>query len=205
MDKPKKATKGQIGRIVAMLTSGHISFDEAQEIIERKQKIVERKEKAMLRSRPPVPMLEIITVPDLHAAGLAALLNKESRPVFFHDQFAVWDFIQGERGKSYEVMTWSPKQATSTEETRRYFRTRGFNGIVPAFFEWLIRHKPQGYYVTIPSEDISLWHSQDAKHSCVPSYRSQGILNQLVLDDIDTEWSDQFVFVAFREIVSASV
>lgn len=35
MDKPKKATKGQIGRIVAMLTSGHIPFEEAQGIIER--------------------------------------------------------------------------------------------------------------------------------------------------------------------------
>ncbi len=38
MDKAKKATKGQIGRIVAMLTSGHIPFDEAQEIIERHAK-----------------------------------------------------------------------------------------------------------------------------------------------------------------------
>jgi hypothetical protein len=50
MEKQKKATRGQIGRIMAMLTIGQISFSEAQAIIERNStRLSERPKQIQLR------------------------------------------------------------------------------------------------------------------------------------------------------------
>jgi len=142
---------------------------------------------------------EIIQVPDLPAADLIKLAEKRIDLTYLNPDLASWDFMQNERGKKYEVMTWAPGRDVSSADVRDYFNERRFSGNTAAFISWLMEKQPYGYHASIP-EDEQLWCDPESGGLCAPYFYRDGARRRLDLHGVRDDWRGRWVFVAFREI-----
>jgi len=154
----------------------------------------------------------IIVVPDLAPADLVFRASCEIDATHLSDEIAVWDFYryrveEGQpvrlidvRGKRYEVLTWMPGEYKTTEQVREHFRTLDADGNTGAFLAWAMETKPQGYHISIPSDDALLWRDPESGYLSALSFNHDDDGRRLRLISVQLEWGGGRVFVAFREI-----
>lgn len=141
---------------------------------------------------------ETITVPDLPAEALLAVVKEQASLTFLHPDYQIYAFIQDERGKTFEVATWEPGQSVSSETVREHFRTLGFTGNAAAFISWVAKNHPErGWYLTIP-EDECCFSKKNGLF--FPAFGRGGLNCDLNLFSPEYGWHDGYCFVAFREI-----
>lgn len=105
---------------------------------------------------------DLVTVPNLSAAELVVEAVRKLSIYVLSPDYASWDFIRDERGRTYEAITWSPNSVRSMEEyvtmheAREHFRRLGADGNTPAFIAWIMKNDPMGYWRSVPSEDDRL-------------------------------------------------
>lgn len=148
--------------------------------------------------KPKESGLNRITVPNLSAAALIAQADERLGLERLESGYLEHDFVRDEGGKTYAVMVWKPEACISTEEVRKHFSDLGFDGNSAAFVAWVTKHKLEGYYASIPSDDSRLFLREGRLY--VPLfYRDEHGL-RLDLDVVTTKWVEGLSFVAFREV-----
>ncbi len=152
---------------------------------------------------------DTIFVPDIDAAALVAFARCKMTYIEWYDR---WNFFIGldkkpisGRGKTFETLIWRPNRNISSEEVRKYFAARGFDGHTAAFIAWAACHNPEGIYVTIPEENAC---RRDVSGNLrVPVFSSndrQRVLSKDLLNGGyilgNPDWLPQYCFVGFREL-----
>ncbi len=140
--------------------------------------------------------IDLITVSEFSADELIKKL-----PVHVDRNFAKYDFLRDECGKTYEFQVWKPDHDVVPATMVREHFTDGFHGNTPAFLAWIIKYKPNGDYVSIPPDE-RLFRRDDG-HLCPPKLSLFGIHGTLKLDqDVWIRSRGEWSFVAFREFKS---
>ena len=143
----------------------------------------------------------IVTVPDLSAAKLFALVRKRAGLTNHAPALASWDFMRDERGKRFEVMVWGRLGGccTSTGMVREYSNEVGFHGNVAAFIAWCMEPPPIGGYVSIPDEDTLLFRDKH-RHFFAPCLDRDSTDRGIGLVGTRGTLEGNQNFVAFREV-----
>ena len=150
-----------------------------------------------LAGQVAVPGAETVTVPDLPASALVAVVNEVVGLTYLNPDYAKYAFLQGERGKTYEVLTWKPGRGVSSDAVREHFNALGFHGNTAAFLEWNRKDHGDGWFASIP-EDDRCFRGAD-RSLFAPLFLRGGACRGLRLGGLDGGWSGAGVFVAFRE------
>ena len=147
-------------------------------------------------------VLETITVPDLSGPELIAAAEKALVLTYLDADYAKYEFLRDERGKTYEVMVWKPgREVVPGKEVRAYFKERGFHGNAAAFIAWATKHNPNGYHATI-LEDDRLFRGAGGGLFAPDFVRDDGRRKLSLYYGVRNRWLDGWAFVAFREIHS---
>ena len=182
----ENATFEQYLEIGQMIKRGEIEKGLAQAVIEGRVTICS----------------SIIKVPNLSASELLAYARKEIGHLEIDQTFAKWDFIRGERGKTYEVLTHYFVRGVADGEVLAYFKERGFVGNTAAFVAWVTKHKPRGWHMTVPEMGDRLRRGSEFEPE-VPSFNYLDGGYSLFLNLVE-DTGDRDMFVAFREIQQAA-
>jgi len=143
------------------------------------------------------PGAETVTVPDLPAEALVAVVKEAVGLTYLNPDYAKYAFLRDERGKTYEVLTWKPGRGVSSDAVCEHFNALGFHGNTAAFLEWNRKDHGDGWFVSIPEDDRCF---RDADRDLyAPDFRRNGAYRGLSLDALAGDWSGGNVFVAFRE------
>lgn len=143
----------------------------------------------------------LVTVPDLTPANLVAQVHDTLTLTDFNESYASWDFIRDERGKTYEVLVWKPGRVVTSDEVRKHFAALGADGNTAAFLVWIVKNDPKGWFVSIPSQDARLF--QQAADFAAPGYYRGAGDRMLGFKFVDTEFHEDYCFIAFREVKPA--
>ncbi|MBI4139054.1 hypothetical protein HY479_02790 [Candidatus Uhrbacteria bacterium] len=147
---------------------------------------------------------ETVTVPDLPAAELIALAKAEFKKAgipftHFDEDLAAWDFLEGERGKTFEVLVHNFGRVWETEEGRSYQKGNRFDGNVAAFIAWVTRKKPNGWFISIPNDDSRLWRNPGRDgYLCAPDFGRDDANREFRLLNVRSGGSGSLV--AFRAV-----
>jgi hypothetical protein len=154
-------------------------------------------------------MTHIITVPDLAAVELTALMLQERGFTDCHPDLLCWDYYRGldgseiaGRGRTYEASIWIPRlkieEDISSEKERGHFQNMNAFGHVGAFIQCLRVIPFMGFFATIPP-DNECWCGLPNCLSAVvadigPGSRS---LNRRF---VSIPWNHLWAFIGFRLI-----
>lgn len=163
---------------------------------------------AKIHEKPPPRPDVIVTVPDLSLSEFIALMRTAfqgaDKPFTeFSPELAEWDFLLGERGKTYQVVTYRFSDDWNIDGARMWQQSEGLDGNVAAFFVWLVSRKPMFEYATIPNEDSRLWCHPETGALFAPVYSRDDDLGgrrDLELKEVRRGWRRFCELVAFREI-----
>jgi hypothetical protein len=145
-----------------------------------------------------------ITVPNLSAAELVTQAKNKLKLTYLDETgYAGYDFVTDEGGKTYEVLVWKPGRYVETKEVRKHFEELGAGGNTAAFVTWVTEHNPEGYYVSIPSDDSRLFRGPESGDLDAPRFCRGGSGRSLSLDVVHDGWDGHWSFVAFREVTGA--
>ena len=161
--------------------------------------LLEEKEVIVVDETSVIAPDNIVVVPNLSAAGLVARAKQDLALTYLDDDFAKWNFVNGEEGKRYERLIWTPGRVVQSADIRTYFRERGFNGNTAAFVAWAASKNPEGYFVSIPDEDDRLWPDPESGRLYAPRFIRIATHRKLRLFDVGG-WHGPWSFVAFREV-----
>src|SRR3989339_380556 len=131
----------------------------------------------------PVANLVTVVVQSIPAPQLVEWVKGKLTLTYLNLNFATWDFLRGEGGKRFEVLTWAPGRWVSSDEVRTYFRGKGSVGNTAAFLSWIGETNPEGYWVSIP-EDEHLWRHPRSGSLCAPNFLRDGSRRRLSLSDV---------------------
>lgn len=199
----------RLGELARRVDKGAVNFDATMDGL---QLLIDGKALVSPTVARVAPV-NIILVPDFSPAQLIEDANRVVGFAYVTPNLAGWDFYQlcdekGEvvgrldvQGRTFEVLTWAPGEYVTTQQVRDHFKELDADGNTGAFIEW-VKNKPKGWHISIPSSDEALWRDPESGHLYASFfYRSVGSC-ELRLYDVDGEWSDDAVFVAFRALTS---
>jgi hypothetical protein len=144
------------------------------------------------------PGAETVTVTADTASALVHAVNEAVDLTHLNPDYAKYAFLQGECGKTYEVLTWKPGKSVSSDAEREHFSTLGFRGNTAAFLEWNRKDHGDGWFVSIPEDDRCF----RATYLYAPYFRRHGAIRGLHLRVLAGDWGSVYVFVAFREVLA---
>jgi hypothetical protein len=150
-----------------------------------------------LAGQVAVPGAETVTVPDLPASALLAVVNEAIGLTYLNPDYAKYAFLRDERGKTYEVLTWAPGHGVSLDAVREHFSALGFCGNTAAFLEWNRKDHGDDWFVSIPEDDRCFRDA--ARNLYAPYFSRDGASRRLDLCRFAGDWYGDCVFVAFRE------
>ncbi|HLD17812.1 MAG TPA: hypothetical protein VJB99_01915 [Patescibacteria group bacterium] len=152
---------------------------------------------------------EIVIVPDLSGPEIVNWVDERlgltKTREHIQSSLIAWNFLQGERGKKFEVQIWYPGWPVPSDEVRAHFRKNGgFVGNTAAFLAWIGEHDPDGYWTSIP-EDERLRRDPESGVLFAPDFfktkKGRGIGLISIEGNVDDHcWDARWWFVAFREI-----
>lgn len=148
---------------------------------------------------------ETVTVPDLPAAELIALVQRSFKEAgipftYFNPDLEAWDFLLDERGKTFQVLMYNFGRNWETHEARAWQKSVGADGNVAAFIAWVIAKKPMGWFVSIPNDDARLWRHPVRGFLCAPRFYRDDDYRDFHLRDVQGQWGGGSSAVAFRAI-----
>ncbi len=152
-------------------------------------------------------MMRIITVPDLPAADLTALMLKERGFTHCDPDLRHYDYYRGldgleitGRGRRYEVMIWNPgktvEEKVSPEEVRGHFQGLGAFGHSGALIQWPRVISVYGFFATVPPENACHRGPTGVLSALTVDIGPGG--SKLSLQPVNNGWSHIWGFVGFR-------
>lgn len=151
---------------------------------------------------------DLVTVPNLSAPDLLALVRDRVAPKSVDFAFTRWDFNTDRHGQAlngpgqiFEVLVWTPQAQRSAvitaEAARSELAAQGFVGHVGAFLAWhLSLGDRQGQFACIPDAD-NCYFDPRGKPWVPYSYTAPGNVSFHVSPVTET-WDHPFAFVGFR-------
>lgn len=151
------------------------------------------------------PETETVTVPDLPAAELIALVRRSFEEagiplIYFNPDLQAWDLLLDERGKTFQVLRRKFGRGWDAREARAWQKSVGADGNVASFIAWVIVKKPTGWFVSIPNDDSRLWRRSVSSDLFVPRFYRHGAHRRFDLSGVQGKWSGYGSVVAFRTI-----
>lgn len=150
---------------------------------------------------------ETITVPDLPAAELIALVERSFQEAripldYVNPELATWDFLLNERSKTFQVFMRTFDRQWTAEDARMWQQSLGADGNVAAYLTWVMTKKPTGISVSIPNDDARLYNLLNRSKStpCVLGFEHVSGDRILGFDSFECRWSSRSYLVAFRII-----
>ncbi|MEI7512851.1 MAG: hypothetical protein WCK01_05345 [Candidatus Uhrbacteria bacterium] len=142
-----------------------------------------------------------VTVPDLPADRMIKLIDKLFEPSYLDPDFVGWDFMRGERGKTFDVKVWTPdNDLASANEVRSHFKKRNnFRGNTAALLAWFAKCDHDGRYATVP-ENKHLYML--GRSGCLPQcIRTEGDAKLHLFRSVNGPCvaSEGWTFLGFKE------
>ncbi|MBI2484871.1 hypothetical protein HYW18_01850 [Candidatus Uhrbacteria bacterium] len=152
---------------------------------------------------------DIITVPDLHATKLTALVARELDLTHLDQGYTIWDYYVGSSGKlipgrgcKFKPMVWTPDlrpgEVIPADVVRDHFRKKGALGHVGAFTWWCRVFDPRGYHISVPDIDACWYH--DSRSLSVPGFMSDQFGRDLARHWPADSWHYDVSFVGFLPV-----